>query len=198
MKILKLMMIALTITSCAPSTKYSNRDVTNNFEVYKQVSNQNRKIAIVNTKSNEELNDLVWVISESEFSESGFEVLERKDFSLILNEQAFSASIAIDQLQQLFPSANEVVQITITKNKKWDYLDFYLVYNRYVAIHEIRVDIKLINTQTGRIKSVYGEGKTEISTSTVMLVLGNWHSKADDTTEETLRIAIRDGINKIK
>lgn len=199
-QIIFLILLSISIISCSPTTKYSDSDPTNKFVANRYMQNQNRKVALVSIQNekNEQINTAIYAIGESEFTLSGFEVLERKQFPLILNEIAFSESIANDSLQQLFPSATEVAQITITKNKKYDWLDFYLVYNKYVAVQEIRVDIKLINTQTGRIQSVYGEGKTEISSSTVMLVFGTWQSKSDELFEETLRIAIRNAINKIQ
>lgn len=199
-QIIILILTTLSLISCSPTTKYSDSDPTSKFVSNRYIQNQNRKVALVSIQNeqNKQIDTAIYAIGESEFTLAGFETLERKQFPLILNEQAFSLAMANDTLQQLFPSATEVAQITITKNKKYDWLDFYLVYNKYVAIHEIRVDIKLINTQTGRIQSVYGEGQTRIESSTVMLVLGTWQSKSDDTFEETLRIAIRNAVNKIK
>lgn len=191
---------SLSLISCSPTTKYSDSDPTSKFISNRYIQNQNRKVALVSIQNeqNKQINTAIYSVGESEFTLAGFDVLERKQFPLILNEQAFSLTIANDTLQKLFPSATEIAQITITKNKKYDWLDFYLVYNKYTAVQEIRVDVKLINTQTGRIQSVYGEGKTQIESSTVMLVLGTWQSKSDDLFEETLRIAIRNAVNKIR
>lgn len=201
-KILTLLMLATTLISCsAPTVKYSDKDQLQEFKVTKVYENQYEKIAIVNfedeTGNSKKIKpDRPITIAESEFSTAGFNVLERRNFKLITNEHLFADNVAIARLRDMFPAANEVVSIKLTKNTKWDYIDFYLLYNKYVAVQEVRVDIKLINTSTGEIRSTFGEGQTKVSASTV-LFFGTYQSKSDELFEESLRIAIRNAIKKL-
>lgn len=192
--------VLILLTSCsAPKIKYSDQDELSNFKIKKEQVNQFKNIAIVAFKDltgkNANANNAI-SIAETEFSNAGFNILERKDFNLIVDEHLFANNVSLYKLKSNFPPATEIVKLTITKNKKWDYINFYLLYNSYTAIQEVRVDIKLINTTNGLIKSVTGEGQSKTSAST-FLFFGTYQSQSDELFQETLRLAIRNAISKL-
>ncbi|MGL4997912.1 MAG: hypothetical protein ACRC5T_02815, partial [Cetobacterium sp.] len=76
--------------------------------------------------------------------------------------------------------------------------DIYIIYNRFIKICDIRVDLKIINTSTGKVVSSFGEGKASMSEQNFVIILGQHNSNLVGLYEDAYRLALRQAISRIK
>lgn len=186
-----ILMVAL-LTGCTPATK-----ITTVADSSRQMPIKHKTVTIAKVINyGENQNIPANAVLASEFSNNGFTVLERDNFDVVVDEYAFDSTVGRKRLINAFKSSDYVVVAVVTKANIYDKGQFYLIYNDFNKIVNIRVVLKVINTQTG--EAMVSDGEATGETHTVnFLIFGGYSDNENQMIEDTFRAAVSSAVKKL-
>lgn len=198
--ILSFCMSSLFFAGCSSAVKLEQPETFKNFSVSQVGMDQKIVVAkIFNYSQDENLSQqIAQSVLTSELSLAGFDVMERENFKYIVDEHIFADKVALRKLFSDFSGSDYIAILTLSKVNFYTDSDIYIVYNKFMRICDIRVDLKIINTSTGKITGSFGEGKASISEQNFALILGQNNSNIMGLYEDSYRLALRQAISRIK
>lgn len=193
-------MCFLAIMGCSSGIKLEQPDTLGRFSVTQTGMGNSIGVAqIFNYSSDENLNQhIAQSVMISELSLAGFDVLERGDFKYIVDEHLFADNVAMRKLASNFSGSDYIAVLTLSKVNFYTDSDIYIIYNSFMKVCDIRVDLKIINTRTGKITSSFGEGKATMEEQNFVLILGKNNSNIMGLYEDSYRLAVRQAISRLR
>lgn len=136
-------------------------------------------------------------IAQSEFSNSGFNVVERNEMESVVEEHIFSKQMANVPLKtKMIPAKYNVyikiVNMQISSGGIW----IPIIYTDADFYVETSLEVKLVDNETGVIKIKNGNAVTSKNEKNFLLLFGDLGVNINNAVEFSLRNAIRDALSQ--
>ncbi|MHA4987719.1 hypothetical protein [Cetobacterium somerae] len=136
-------------------------------------------------------------IAQSEFSNSGFNVVERNEMDSVVEEHIFSKQMTNIPLKtKMIPAKYNVyikiVNMQVSSGGIW----IPIIYTDADFYVETSLEIKLVDNETGIIKIKNGNAITSKNEKNFLLLFGDLGVNINNAVEFSLRNAIRDALSK--
>lgn len=136
-------------------------------------------------------------IAQSEFSNSGFNVVERNEMDSVVEEHIFSKQMTNIPLKtKMIPAKYNVyikiVNMQVSSGGIW----IPIIYTDADFYVETSLEIKLVDNETGIIKIKNGNAITSKNEKNFLLLFGDLGVNINNAIEFSLRNAIRDALSK--
>ncbi|MCQ8213380.1 hypothetical protein NON08_12800 [Cetobacterium somerae] len=136
-------------------------------------------------------------IAQSEFSNSGFNVVERNEMESVVEEHIFSKQMTNVPLKtKMIPAKYNVyikiVNMQISSGGIW----IPIIYTDADFYVETSLEVKLVDNETGVIKIKNGNAVTSKNEKNFLLLFGDLGVNINNAVEFSLRNAIRDALSQ--
>lgn len=137
------------------------------------------------------------VIAQDEFSNNGFNVVERYEMKSIVDEHIFSKDMTVYSLSSNFIPARynvyiKIVNMQVSSGGIW----LPIIYTNADFYVETSVEIKIVDNQTGISRIKNGNGIVTKNEQNFLLFFGDLGVNINNAVEFSIRSAIRDAIKE--
>ncbi|MGL5713203.1 hypothetical protein [Cetobacterium sp.] len=137
------------------------------------------------------------VIGQDEFSNSGFNVVERYEMKSIVDEHIFSKDMTAYPLDSNFIPARynvyiKIVNMQVSSGGVW----LPIIYTNADFYVETSIEVKIVDNQTGISRIKNGNGIVTKNEQNFLLFFGDLGVNINNAVEFSIRSAIRDAVRR--
>lgn len=137
------------------------------------------------------------IIAQDEFSNSGFNVVERYDMKTVIDEHIFAKDMGNYNLNSNFAPAKynvyiKIVNMQITSGGIW----LPIIYTDADFYVETSIEVKLVDNETGIARVKNGNAVTSKNEKNFLIFFGDLGVNINNAVEYSIRNSIKDALKK--